>query len=71
MDHKNLNRVWAISLMIISILSLIIGINSIIGVEIPHTYKLIIAIAQIIAGTILIVTTTLKFKKNKSSNISK
>lgn len=66
MKYKKLNRIWAFSLMIISVLSLIIGITAIAGFEIPHMYRMIIAVVQIVVGTVLIVTTVLKCRKHKS-----
>ena len=66
MKYKKLNRIWAISLMIISVLSLIIGITAIAGFEIPHMYRMIIAVVQIVVGTVLIVTTVIKCRKHKS-----
>ena len=51
--------------MIISVLSLIIGIIGIAGFEIPHIYRMIIAVIQIVIGTVLLVTTILKCRKHE------
>ena len=63
MKDKKLNRIWSISLMILAVLSLIIGITTIAGFEIPHILRLILAAVQIVAGTVLIVVTVLKCRK--------
>ncbi len=60
MNYKMLNRICAVSLMIVGVFLLIIGIA---GTEIPHTLRLIIAGIQIIVGMLLFVTTVFKFKK--------
>ena len=63
MKDKKLNRIWSISLMILAVLSLIIGITTIAGFEIPHILRLILAAVQIVAGTVLIIVTVLKCRK--------
>ena len=63
--YKKPDRIWSISLMIISVLSLIIGIIGIAGFEIPHIYRMIIAVIQIVIGTVLLVTTILKCRKHE------
>lgn len=65
MTDKKINRIWALSLMIISVLSLIISITVIADFEIPHTLRMIIAVIQIIVGVIVIVTSVLKLKAAK------
>lgn len=62
MKPTKINKIWSISLMVIGVLSLIIGITSIAGVEIPHLIRMVIAVVQIVAGTILIVVTVQKLK---------
>ena len=65
MSDKKINRIWALSLMILSVLSLIIGITVIADFEIPHTLRMIIAVIQVIVGVIVIVTSVLKLKATK------
>lgn len=59
---EKLNRMWAISLMIISVLSLILGIAALTGFTIPHMPRMVLAAIQIAAGIVLIVSTVLKFR---------
>ncbi len=66
MKRKKIHKIWGISLMVISALSLIIGITSIIRVEIPHLIRMIIAVVQIVAGTILIISTVQKLKNKEA-----
>lgn len=62
MDMNN-DRMWAISLFVIGIATIIIAGANIVGIDIPDPVHLTLAIIELIALPVLVYTTVKKTKK--------
>ncbi len=66
-NERKLEMIWAISLMVSGCVSLIYAIINIAEFEISHATRMVIAIIQIIAVIVLILTSALKLKNRRKS----
>ena len=62
MNAKFVNRMWAISLMVIGVATLIIAGSNIIGCELPDTAVRILGVIELIALPVLAYSTVRKVK---------
>ncbi|MBQ3545527.1 MAG: hypothetical protein IJA34_11175 [Lachnospiraceae bacterium] len=67
MDSNKINKLWSISLLIINIVTLIIVIPNIFGIELPDIMKRVFVIIDLIALPFVVYSTYKKFKLMKIS----
>lgn len=66
MDSNKINKLWSISLLIINIVTLIIVIPNIVGIELSNIMKIVLVIIDLIALPIVVYSTYNKFKLIKT-----
>ena len=67
--RADIDRVWAISLMVIGICSLVISVSNVIGIELPDLLTRILGIIELVALPVLAFTSIKKvMKKDKGDN---
>ena len=62
MDAKVINQMWAISLMVVGVATLVIAGSNIIGCELPDTAVRILGVIELIALPVLEYSTVRKVK---------
>ncbi len=60
---KNNGFIWALSLIVISVISLTLSITNLVGAKLPDAVTIVLAIADIIALPFLVYTSVKKLKK--------
>ena len=67
--RADIDKVWAISLMVIGICSLVISGSNVIGIELPDLLTRILGIIELVALPVLAFTSIKKvMKKDKGDN---
>ena len=66
MDSNKIEKLWSISLLIINIVTLIIVIPNIVGIELPNIMKIVLVIIDLIALPIVVYSTLKKIKIKNS-----
>lgn len=60
---KNNGLIWALSLIVISVISLTLSITNLVGAKLPDAVTIVLAIVDIIALPFLVYTSVKKLKK--------
>lgn len=68
MDHKKIDLLWSISLMVISLSSLAVSITNAFDANVPDAFAIIQCIIILIATGILVYTSLKKWQKNYNAN---
>ncbi len=67
--RADIDKVWAISLMVIGICSLVISVSNVIGIELPDLLARILGIIELVALPVLAFTSIKKvMNKDKGDN---
>lgn len=63
---KTRDLIWALSLLVISIATMILAGANIVGIELPDAFKRIVGIVDLIALPFLVYTSVKKFKRDQA-----